>query len=631
MRFVSAIVAFVVAAVLIGLGVAQQTIFAAPDSLTARATVSGEPRFALVDGKTLNSNPGLQTMRVTGSGTIFAAYARTEDVTAWLGDTPYARLTFSPETRELSSSLVEPEEDATATPAPGETAAATDAPDAAATPDPAATEPAQPAAEQAAPNPAGSDLWLSERTGNGELRMDTRLPDTVSVLLATDGTAPAPDEVSLTWPVENRTPWAGPLIVGGIVFAVVGLILYLLGLNHLRKTRGPRRRGDSGKPPRGGGRRATPVTASPAGAGEAKPRRSLGRSMTAAVPVVLVPGLLLSGCSAEAWPEFLGGAPAPSTAPSPRSTLEEAIENEDAPNPVVSERQLEVIMTRIAETSTQADAAMDESLVRSRFSGPAMEQRLANYKIRAKKADEPVPVAIPADGTILALPQATDTWPRTIYTIVQNEAVEGAPTQALFLVQENPRANYTVRYATNIVSSEPLPEVAPAGIGAARLEPDVKLLTMQPADVAAAYADVLAKGDASEFAEAFQKEGDTVRDQFGPAVQDKARADLGPTGTIEFTKLAGGAEPIALATIDAGAIVAVNINEVEVTKPTDPRASLKVNGGATAALLGLGETKKGVQSVYDDQALFYVPPVNSGQKIVLLGFDQQLVSAKELP
>jgi hypothetical protein len=274
---------------------------------------------------------------------------------------------------------------------------------------------------------------------------------------------------------------------------------------------------------------------------------------------------------------------------------------------------------------------MDESLLRSRFSGPALEQRLANYAIRSKKADEPVPVPVPANNVILALPQATDTWPRTVYAIVQNKDVEGAPTQALFLVQETPRENYTVRYAMNIVSSEPLPEVAPAGIGAARLEPDVKLLTMRPADVAAAYADVLAKGDASEFAEAFQKEGDSVRDQFGPAVQDKAKADLGPTGTIDFVKKAGAAEPIALATIDSGAIVAVNINEVETTKPTDPRASLKVNGGATAALLGLAETKKGVESVYSDQALFYVPPVNSGHKVVLLGFDQQLVSAKELP
>jgi len=625
-RFVYAIVAFVVAAVLIGLGIAQQTIFAAPDTLTARATVEGEPRFAVIDGKALNSNPGLQTLQVEGSGAVFVAYGRTDDVRAWLGDTPYARLSFDSDTGDLASALVEPEE--SATPAPVSTdVAATDgeaAPEAA-EPDPAATEPAEPAEEQAAPNPAGSDLWLAEHTGEGSLRMNTRLPDTVSLLIAADGTAPAPERVSLTWPLESRTPWVGPLITAGIVFAVIGVVLYLWAFNHMRKTRGPRRSSGGELPLGRGARRARS-----AAIGAAKPRRSLGRSMTAVVPVVLVPGLLLTGCSAESWPQFLGGAPAPSVTPSPVSTLEQAIENEDAPAPVVTERQLDDIMRRIAETTTQADAALDESLLRSRFSGPALEHRLANYKIRATKTDEPVPVGIPADNVILALPQATDAWPRTIYAIVQSEG-EGAPTQALFLVQETPRDNYTVRYATNIVSSEPLPEVAPAGIGAARLEPDVKLLTMQPADVAPAYADVLAKGDQSEFAAAFEKEGDTVRDQFGPAVQDKARADLGPTGTIEFVKKAGDAEPIAMATIDSGAIVAVAITEVETTKPTDPRASLKVNGGATAALLGLTETKKGVESVYSDQALFYVPPVNSGQKVVLLGFDQQLVSAKELP
>ncbi len=627
MRFVSAIVAFVVAAVLIGLGIAQQTIFAAPDSVTAKTAVTGEPRFAVIDGKVLNRNPGLQTLRAEGSGIVFAAYGRTEDVKAWLGDTPYARLSFSSESGEFASTLVEPEESATATPAPTETPAAVG--DAAVTPDPAATEPAAPAEEQAALNPAGSDLWLNEQTGEGSLRMNTRLPDTVSVLLASDGTAPAPEQVSLTWPQESRTPWVGPLIVGGIVFAVLGVLLYIWAFTHMRKTRGPRR-SSGGELPSGGGdrkgRRAGPVSV-----GAAKPRRSVGRSMTAVVPVVLVPGLLLTGCSAESWPEFLGGAPAPSQTPSPASSLEEAIENEDAPNPVVTERQLDTIVGRISETATQADAALDESLLRSRFSGPALEQRLANYRIRATKADEPVPTAIPADNVLLALPQATDAWPRSIYTIVQNEAVEGSPTQALLLVQDTPQDNYSVRYAINIVSSEPLPEVAPAGIGAARLENDVKLLTMPPADVAAAYADVLAKGDASEFAEQFEKEGDTVRDQFGPAVQEKAKADLGPTGTIDFVKKASDAEPIAFATIDSGAIVAASILEVETTKPTDPRASLKVNGGATAALLGLTETKKGVESVYSDQALFYVPPVNSGQKIVLLGFAQQLFSAKELP
>ncbi|WP_150306762.1 hypothetical protein [Planctomonas psychrotolerans] len=608
MRFVFAIVAFVVAALMIGLGIAQNTIWAPPDRLEANTTIEGEPRFAMIDGKVLNSNPGLQSLEVSGPGTVFVAYGRTGDVTAWLGDEEYARVTFSRETGELESTLVSGSGDqpaATPTPAPAE--------------GDGGEEP------QRAPDPSGSDLWLSETAAQETLSMNTRLPENVSVLVASDGTEAAPNEISITWPVQATTPWVGPLIVGGSILAAVGVALYLAALSHMRKTRGPRR---------------TSGTASPVGARrtrgrgiESGGRRSGGRRnrMAVTVPVLLVPGLMLTGCTAEAWPEFLGGASAPSPSATPESTLEAAIENEDAAPPAVAETQLEAIVADIAETAAQADSAMDEELLRTRFSGPALEQRLANYQIRAKKTDEPVPAAIPGDNIILALPQATDTWPRTIYTIVQNPDDEAAPTLALFLVQQTPRENYTAQYTMRIVTTEPLPEVAPAGIGATRLENDVKLLAMRPDAVATAYADILSTGEASEYYDQFRVEGDTVRELFGPAAQEKAKADLGPTGSIEFLKEPGGTDPIALATIDSGAIVATSIREVETTKPADPRATLKVNGGATEALLGLNETSKGVELVYTDQLLFYVPPVNSGEEITLLGFDQQLVSAKELP
>jgi hypothetical protein len=614
-RFVFAIVAFVVAAFMIGLGIAQHTFLAPPDRLEANTTIEGEPRFAVIDGKVLNSNPGLQTLEVDGPGAVFVAYARTGDVTAWLGDEQYARVTFSRETGELESEIVDPSADnpsATSTPTPAAPAEGAEAaPDA---PAAAADEP------EVAPNPSGSDLWLSETAAQETLSMKTRLPDNVSMLVASDGTEPAPDEISLTWPVEATTPWVGPLIVGGSILAAVGVALYLWALHHMRKTRGPRR--SSG--------------ASPLRVRRTKRRgieADTGRRnrMAAVIPVLVVPGMLLTGCSAGAWPDFLGGASAPTPSASPDSDVEEAIENEDAAPPAVTEKQLDAIVADIAETATEADTAMDEDLLRTRFSGPALEQRLANYRIREKKTDEPVPAAIPGDNIILALPQATDTWPRTVYTIVQNPNDEAAPTLALFLVQQTPRENYTVQYSMRIVTTEPLPEVAPAGIGAARLEPDVKLLAMRPDGVSTAYAEILSRGEASQWNDQFRAEGDTVRELFGPAVQDKARADLGPTGSIDFVKTAGAAEPIAIATIDSGAIVATSISEMETTKPADPRASLKVNGGATQALLGLAETKKGVELIYSDQFLFYVPPLNSGEKISLLGFDQQLVSAKELP
>jgi hypothetical protein len=49
-------------------------------------------------------------------------------------------------------------------------------------------------------------------------------PDDVSVIIAADGIEPAPGDIELSWPLDNSTPWSGPLIVGGALggIALVG-------------------------------------------------------------------------------------------------------------------------------------------------------------------------------------------------------------------------------------------------------------------------------------------------------------------------------------------------------------------------------------------------------------------------
>ncbi|MFX7768332.1 hypothetical protein ABTK15_20215, partial [Acinetobacter baumannii] len=64
-----------------------------------------------------------------------------------------------------------------------------------------------------------------------------------SVLVASDGSAPAPTNITVTWPIDNSTPWAGPLIAGGGVALLAGIVLYLLGILHVRRSRRPRRKG----------------------------------------------------------------------------------------------------------------------------------------------------------------------------------------------------------------------------------------------------------------------------------------------------------------------------------------------------------------------------------------------------
>lgn len=57
MRFVWAVVAFVLAAVLIGAGIAQRTIFMGPDTQKTQVEISEPAPFVLIDGDVLARIP----------------------------------------------------------------------------------------------------------------------------------------------------------------------------------------------------------------------------------------------------------------------------------------------------------------------------------------------------------------------------------------------------------------------------------------------------------------------------------------------------------------------------------------------------------------------------------------------
>jgi hypothetical protein len=620
-RFVLAIAAFVVAAAMIVLGIAQRTIFLPPSTVASEGTVEGGLPYTLVSGAVLNSREGSQTVTATGSETVFVAYGRTADVMAWLGDSAYAELSVDEETGELVTTLRGADEDEageTPSPAPTDTASPVD-PDGG---EPAPTEgegapEGEPAAEETV-DPRGSDLWLSEYEEEQAVIAPISVPDDVSVLIASDGQAAAPATVRLSWPVSNATPWAGPLIAGGILLLVVGLVLYLLGLNHLRKSRGPRRKG---------------ITAGPGLEQTAKPprRRRRPRSVRArssvriGVPVVLSTALLLSGCSASYWPQFGGAAETPDPTDSAAVVPDT---DEDVAAASVTVPQLERIISRISEVATEADADRNSELAATRFSGAALSERQANYTIRGKVTDYAPPRAIPSSPLLLSLPQATDVWPRTVFTVVGDQEDTATPLVALMLRQETPRSNFTVEYSVALEPNATIPESAPASVGAAFIPPDSPLMLVAPADLAAAYADVVSRGAESESAALFA-ETDPFRDIIASDRSTKQEA-LPETASIEFVTEAGATDPLGLATISSGAIVAVSLTERETVKPTETGAVVKLQG-AVSALVGLTETAKGADVQYADQLLFSVPAADSTDPVVLLGFSQALISAKELP
>jgi hypothetical protein len=611
-RFVVAIVAFVLAAAAIGLGVAQRTVLAGPASVSS-SVVTGSAPLTIIDAATLNANAGTQSIELDGTGDIVLAYGRTADVMAWVGDASYNEIGWDPEARELTATVVDGTESAADI-----------------------------------PTIAGSDLWLREFTGTDLLTRKINAPEGISVIIAvepaaadgteattdaespaaesTDATATegdatesdetatadepsAPLDLSITWPLDNSAPASGPLVVGGIVLLLVGLGAFLWALVHARGGRGPRRTTPKlpkrPKPPQ-----LKPQKKSDAPTPELEaPRAGSGRRRAFVAAGLLTAGILvLSGCTTTGLP-----APLPSETPP------------GGAQPVaVTTGQFEGILIDVVDTVTDADAAGDAALAGQRLTGPALALRTANYTIRAADSTVAPLAAIPSEVVPVMLPESTDTWPRRVFAIARAEGVQAV---GLTLIQESPRENYKVAYAVTLVAT--VPDVAPAELGASALPPGNNLGLVAPEELAAAYGDVLIKGDASEFADLFEAD-DSVQEAIGVDYKAERRSQLPTSATIEFTNGPGKEDPIAFLTNDSGQIVSLILEDVETVKPVEAGAAVNP-AGQVKALLGKAQSTRGIVAMYGVELLFYVPPVSAtDQKIVLLGYAQGLVTATEV-
>jgi hypothetical protein len=580
-----AIVLFLLAFVSIGYGIAQRTILAGPASFTTTVTTDSSAPITVIDGATLHAFEGTQGLTVSGSKDVFIADGRTDDVRAWVGKTSYNKVGFSAKTQKLTSKVVTGK-------------------------------------ESTAPSPVGSDLWVQEFSGTTQLIRQINVPTSASVIIMSDGKKAAPNHVSISWPLDNSAPWSGPLIIGGIGALLLGLVAFLWALVHARRRRGPRRK----QPRLPRNPRPPQLKRSMAGAPQAiaaPPRRGRRRNFVA-TSVILAGTMVLSGCS------LLGSTTGGGTSATPTasSTVPGAAGLQQV---AVTEPQLKHIVANVIHTVGDADAKADPALAATRLDGPALQLRVANYATHAADSSIPILTSIPNWAVKIALPQQSDTWPRAVFTVIAPPVADdkkSAPI-GMMLVQESPRQNYKVQYLMALELD--VPDVAPATLGAARLLNDNKLGILAPSDLAAAYGDILIKGDASKQNDLFAATGDKLRVAVGHDYKQSTASQLPSTASIAFSNGPGKGETIAFGTNDSGQIVAVDLDDTETVTPTEAGAAINTSG-ATKALSGKAQSVKGIIATYGLQLLFYVPPVSgSGKKIELLGFAQGLVAASEVP
>jgi len=584
-RFIAAIVVFAVALVFLGTGIAFK-VFAGPRSVSEAVTLSASALYAVVDASVVTARPGVQSVVLSGGTTNVVGYGRTIDVLSWIGESPYLNVTRS-STGEISSKLITPK----------------------------VTEGA------AAPtivSPAGSDMWLEQNTGDASAALSMNLPAEMSVILSSDGVGPVSPRVAFTWPLSPSTfLWMQDdqlLFLGGGV-TLIGIALYLWALAHYRAKQGPRRK--TPKPPK-----PKKISHSPHRGIRAERTRGrrVGprRSALIAVPLTVALSLSLASCASPFPNESDVATPTPTST----SSSQEGI---DLPPVAVTEEQLRVIMGNLSEVSAAADETLDANVASTRFAGAALEARRANYSMR--KADPALAAisAIPNTLPSLFLPESSNTWPRSLFVIFQPvaETVKGgeddeAPTIALILQQISPRDNYKVIYQTNLQANETVPEVAAANVGTVQVPADSKLLLLPPDRIAAAYADILTRGEQSEYYDDFQSSGDSLR----AALQAERAQQNADNVAISFTDRAGTGTVVAIATVSAGALVSVSVDEIARFEPQGGR-SLKLTG-ALKALGGTELAPRPVSATYQFELLFFVPAIGSTEKISLIGYSENL-------
>lgn len=620
MRFVWAVVAFVMATLLIGAGIAQRTIFMGPSAQQMEVSVEDPTPFVLVDGEVLRENPGQQTLLVRGDGDIFAAYGRTADMEAWLSDATYTSVVLDDGTP--TSAVVEPD--------------AADE-DAETDPDADATEPGR--------SPFGSDLWLDSFSEQDQLITDMQLPDGMSVLIAKDGTESAPDDIVISWPLGNSTPWVGPLIVAGGAVLLFGLVMYVLAIRHQRRGRGPRRKGPGALPatePIDLSVKPAPVREAleptdPAGddaaqPADAKPEKSERRALSTrrrllALPALGLTALLFAGCSSDSWPQFGAASPTPSPTPT-------VVAPENQKPPAVTESQASRILQEVSSTLAEADAAVDIELAGTRLEGTALSARATDYALRATLTDRPLPLTIPTEVIEVLLPQATDAWPRTVLLLSKSKSDDTVPPVILTMTQADPWAKYKVSNIAEMQASTEVPELAPAWLGTSLItENAAAFLTIAPEELAAAFADVVDAGDSSEFHAAFDPVAITLaesikssRDAVTQALVDNGAAE---TSSAAFDVVPASDPPVGMATLDSGAIVAVSLIDSETITPTSADAVIRFGDNAEAkTLTGVEEASKGVVTTYGLQLFFSVPTQGSTEQIRLLAVHQDLLDVE---
>ncbi len=574
-------------------GIGQLTFWAPAETVTA--SVPSDTKAApltVIDQKLIALHDGPVKIKIQGEGNFIVATGRPDDVEAWVGKTAHNTLTgVSADQKSLEVSSAD--------------------------------------GEATAPSPAGSDLWVSTEDASGDLDYTWNPPadGEWSLLVAGDGTQPAPSSISMTFPNNATTPWAVPLIVLGIIIILVGAALPFIA-----KALGNRRRDGGDDEPRDGGETTTlpiqPSTTQPSTTQtpEVKsPTGDEGRRRGAGTAGTEGPALRITALAATLAAVMVGGtAIAAQATTTPEATpTSSAAATADGGTPVMLESQLQRILEQVASTVDAADAAKDAAKLAPRVDKMELQIRSQNYKIRTTvSAYEPrMPVrATKLQSSVISTKRD---WPRTVFALTQGEG--NVVPQVLTLVQLSPRENYKLwgsaplQPGTNFPSfpvprkgTEPVPASDSTGLAYSGNEA-LEILSEMLTNPESPNRSKLADGQSSPYiAGALAYQADTVKN--------------GTSANFKFTHTPVTNQTVVLRTADGGAVVVGRLDFAFEGTPKAAGDKLLLEDDS-AVFAGGKETTTGMVLNFAESVAVYIPPAGSADPMKLVAATRGLVGA----
>ncbi|MET4143369.1 hypothetical protein ABIB45_000222 [Arthrobacter sp. UYCo732] len=557
-----------VALVLLGLltllaGVGQKTIWAPSATFTASApSDAAAAPLTVIDQKLRTQQGGTVKINIEGDGNFLLAVGRPDDVDAWVGKTAHNTVTGVSGKKDA---LVVEHADGEAT----------------------------------APNPAGSDLWVSTESASGQLEYTWTPPadGQWSLMLAADGSQPAPSSISMTFPNDTSTPWAVPLMAIGGLLILAGIALAFLSA---RKRDGE---GDS----RGSlfARRARANV-------EARPSSRLsmvsGGMVTAAVTAAVV---ALSGAPANA-----------ATSPAPAPSMESASTAPAQPSsPVLLDAQFRRILEQVSSATDAGDAARDAAKLAGRVAGTELEVRTQNYKIRSQVGTYEARMPVRSTKLLTTVVTSDHSWPRSVLAVTQGDG--NVVPQLLVLVQPSARENYRLTGTTPLQPGTTFPAIRRDGTDTLPANGKDGLL-YSGEEALAGLADRLTNSESS-----FKDK--LVEGASSPYIADTLsyQAEVvasGANGNFSFTHNVVPESTVVFRTADGGALVMGRINFGFDGTPKASGDKLTI-GDDAAALAGGKETTTGMVLNFAESMAVYVPPAGSTDPMKLVAATRGLVGA----